>query len=471
MKIPRLVIAGLSGDSGKTIVSLSLVKALKRKGLSVSVFKKGPDYIDSAWLTMAAGRACRNLDTFMVEPETVFSTFTRNATESDISVIEGNRGLFDGKDLDGTHSTAGLAKLLQAPVVLVVDTTKATRTIAAIIGGCISFDPDVRIAGVILNKVAGKRHQKIITEAVEKYCRIPVLGVIPKLGLDESLIPGRHLGLITPAEFDSDNSFSDQMTEIAKKYLDIDRLIEIAEKAVRLEIAPDTRDEVIQQTARIGYFKDSIFTFYYPENLEALQKYGAELIPISSTDDGQLPDIDGLYVGGGFPEVQAERLTENKTMLKSVRDAANDGLPIYAECGGLIYLSRSITWNDNTYSMAGVLPIDLKMNKKPAGHGYTEMKIDRSNPFFETGLVIKGHEFHYSSLLTSVEKLMSCMSVRTGVGIGDGRDGLVYNNTLAAFMHIHADGIENWARSFVKKAIELKKNDDALTAESFRAAI
>ena len=471
VNIPRLVIAGLSGDSGKTIVSLSLIYALNRKGLSVSVFKKGPDYIDSAWLAMAAGHVCRNLDTYMVEPDTVFGTFAHNASDSDISIIEGNRGLFDGKDLDGTHSTAGLAKLLQAPVVLVINTTKATRTLAAIVSGCISFDPDVRIAGVILNKVAGKRHQQIITESIEKYCNIPVLGSIPKLGMDDTLIPGRHLGLITPSEFDSNNTFSERMTEIAENYLDLDRLLEISRTASPIDVPAKITKCKTGSSAKIGYFKDNIFTFYYPENLEALKRCGAELVPISSVGDKHLPDIDGLYIGGGFPEVQAERLAENKAMLKSVYDSACDGLPIYAECGGLIYLSRSITWNEKTYPMAGVFPIDLKMNKKPVGHGYSEMRIDRENPYFAAGLVIRGHEFHYSSLITPIKNLTSCMSVCTGTGIGGGRDGLIYNNTLAAFVHIHADGVQNWASSFVKAAEESKKNTDCRMAADIRAAM
>jgi len=471
VKIPRLVIAGLSGDSGKTIVSLSLVNVLKQKGHSVSAFKKGPDYIDSAWLTMAAGSDCRNLDTYMVKPDVVSTTFTRNAKDTDISIIEGNRGIFDGKDIHGTHSTAGLAKLLQAPVVLVVNVKKATRTIAAMVHGCISFDPDVRIAGVILNRVAGKRHQKIITEAIEKYCRLPVLGAIPKLGDDASLIPGRHLGLVTPSEFDKDNGLSDRLTEIGEKYIDTDRVLDIAASAPSLDLPDSSTGTNIKADARIGYFKDSIFTFYYPENLEALEKSGARLVPISSTEDKRLPEIDGLYIGGGFPETQASRLVENKSMLASVLEASRNNMPIYAECGGLIYLSRSIIWNDNNYPMAGVFPIDLQMNKKPAGHGYAEFQIDQPNPYFKIGQVIRGHEFHYSAPLTIPGELTNCMSMQTGTGIGGGRDGLMFNNTLAAFTHIHADGVEGWAPAFVRLARDFKKNFDKGTACGFRLAV
>lgn len=471
VKIPRLVIAGLSGDSGKTVVSLSLISSLRRKGYSVSVFKKGPDYIDAAWLGTAAGTVCRNLDTYMVAPENVFATFFRNASKTDISIIEGNRGIFDGKDLIGTHSTSGLAGLLQAPVVLVINVSKVTRTVAAIISGCISFDPNVRIAGVILNKVAGKRHQNIITESIEKYCGIPVLGAIPKLGEDASLIPGRHLGLITPAEFNSSLEFSDLLTEIGEEYLDIERLAEIAGTASLLDDTGESGEKEIPASVKIGYFKDSIFTFYYPENLEALEKSGAELVPVSSTDDKYLPDIDGLYIGGGFPETQADRLMSNHSMMMSVRAASQNGMPIYAECGGLIYLSRSIIWNDNNYPMAGIFPIDLKMNLKPAGHGYAEVLIDKDNPFFDTSDTIRGHEFHYSSLEASSSAPNSCMAVQTGAGIGGGRDGLLFKNTLATYMHIHADGAAGWAPAFVNKALAYKKNINGRVTGSSRVAV
>lgn len=471
VKIPRLVIAGLSGDSGKTVVSLSLISGLLRKGLSVSAFKKGPDYIDSAWLGKAAGTVCRNLDTYMVAPDSIIRTFMRSAVKTDISIIEGNRGIFDGKDLIGTHSTSGLAKLLQAPIVLVINASKVTRTVAAIVSGCISFDPDVRIAGVILNKVAGKRHQKIITDSIEKYCGIAVLGVIPKLGDDASLIPGRHLGLVTPAEFDAEQNFSKLATEIGEKYLDIEKLLEIARSASPLSSPADADEKTKASIVKIGYFKDSIFTFYYPENLEALERNGAELVPVSSVDDRRLPDLDGLYIGGGFPETQAERLSGNKSMMQSVRDASENNMPVYAECGGLIYLSHSISWNDKNYPMTAIFPIDLKMNIKPSGHGYSEVTVDRENPFFKTGTTIKGHEFHYSSPGADRPELQTCMTVNSGTGIGDKRDGIIYKNTLATYIHIHADGTTDWAPAFIKAAQNYKNNRKGKIAGSACMAV
>ncbi len=451
--LPRLVIAGLSGDSGKTIASLSLLTALRQRGFSVSVFKKGPDYIDPAWLSDTAGTVCRNLDTYMVDPDAVLGTFVNHADKSDISVIEGNRGLFDGRDVSGTHSTAELAKLLDAPVILVVDAAKMTRTVAAVVTGCLAFDPDVRIAGVILNRVAGQRHLGVLSESITTYSDVPVVGAIPKLGDGSTLIPGRHLGLVTPLEYQGGTELELKLREIASSCLDVDRMIDIARSAGSVTASPPVLSRRVDQRAKIGYFKDSVFTFYYPENLEALEAGGARLIPVSSLEDATLPEIDALYIGGGFPETHAEELSRNRSMMESVRSAAADGLPVYAECGGLIYLARSLRWNDKTYPMAGLFPVDLDMHEKPVGHGYTLVRVDAPNPFYPVGTSIRGHEFHYSGPVGGLEELTSCMSVESGVGLGDARDGLVTGNTLACYTHVHADGVRSWAESMVSRAV------------------
>jgi cobyrinic acid a,c-diamide synthase len=451
----RLVIAGLSGDSGKTIASLSFLTALKRKGHSVSVFKKGPDYIDPAWLSMAAQTTCRNLDTYMVDRDDVLRSFVSHADETGISVIEGNRGLYDGRDLEGTHSTAELAKLLRAPVVLVVGVAKTTRTVAAIVKGCIEFDRDVDVAGVILNRVGGKRHEAVVTGAIEKECGLPVLGAIPRLGADSTLIPGRHLGLVTPAEFENEEDLRSRLHDIADRYIDVDRMIDIAEAAGPVpDITPGPSRAARRTGIKIGYFSDSVFTFYYPENLEALEAEGAELIPVSSLADDRLPDVDALYIGGGFPETHAEQLAGNRSMMESVAGAAARGLPVYAECGGLIYLARSLVTGGQVYPMAGVFPIDLEMHAKPVGHGYTEVRVDAPNPFYPVGTTIRGHEFHYTGPAEGPQDTTSCMSMETGVGVGDKRDGLVKGNTLACYTHVHAEGEKNWASSMAIKAAE-----------------
>jgi cobyrinic acid a,c-diamide synthase len=451
--IPRLVIAGLSGDSGKTIISLSIIAALRQRGLAVSVFKKGPDYIDSAWLKTAADRTCRNLDSYLVDAGDLLRRFAAGAADSDIALIEGNRGIFDGKDALGTHSTAELARLLQAPLILVIKTTKATRTLAALIKGCLTFEKDLNFAGIVLNNVAGDRHREIISESVKKCCTVPIVGSLPQLRESEGHIPGRHLGLVPPSEFGAGTGLAGKLASIANDYIDLDAIMSAARAAGPLEVELQEEEDRAPAKVTIGFFRDDVFTFYYPENLEALEKAGANLIGISSTADKQLPEIDALYIGGGFPETQAERLAENKLMAQSVRSAAVEGMPIYAECGGLIYLSNGITWNDKYYPMAGVLPIDLKMNQKPVGHGYTLLRVDRPNPFFKVGEMIKGHEFHYSSILPVRKELPSCMAVRSGYGIGDARDGIVFKNTLACYTHIHADGIKTWPQAMIRNAL------------------
>jgi len=466
IKLSRLVIAGLSGDSGKTLVTLSLLAALRKKALSTSVFKKGPDYIDAAWLSFISGSSCRNLDTYLTDPSEVLNSFVRNAKDSEIAIIEGNRGLFDGKDIYGTHSTAQLAKLLKTSLVLVVNCTKATRTIAAIVKGCQAFDPDLTIAGVVLNNIAGKRHQKIVSDSIEEFCKIPVLGAIPKLGKDAQLIPGRHLGLTPPTEFASVSQLIKKLEEIADNYLDIDKLISLAENTNSLTTR-ETSPPPKKATVKIGYFHDSVFTFYYPENLEALQNEGAELVPISSLDDKKLPNIDALYIGGGFPETFAEQLAKNRDLMNSVKASAQDDLPIYAECGGLIYLCKSIIWNDNRYEMAGLFPIELVMNKKPVGHGYSEMVIDHPNPFYEKGETIRGHEFHYSGLLGDTKNIDTAASMMTGTGLGNKRDGLIFKNTMACYTHIHAAGNKSWATSMIKAALEFKNLKRGNPTENF----
>jgi cobyrinic acid a,c-diamide synthase len=450
----RLVIAGLSGDSGKTIACLSILTALKGRGRSVSVFKKGPDYIDPAWLSWVADATCRNLDTYMVDREVVLGRFVTHAAESEISVIEGNRGLFDGRNVSGTHSTAELAKLIQAPVVLVVDAAKSTRTVAAIVKGCVDFDPDLTVSGVILNHVAGDRHLGVLTDSIGKYSGLPVVGAIPKLGDDAALVPGRHLGLVTPSEYRSGPALQARLREIAERYLDIGGIVEIAGSAGALRCAPAESRHAGRAQVRIGYFQDSVFTFYYPENLEALEAKGAELVPVSSLADQRLPEVDALYIGGGFPETHAEQLVRNRSMMEAVKEAALGGLPIYAECGGLIYLARSLRCDGVVYPMAGLFPIDLVMRQKPVGHGYTSVRVDAPNPFHAVGTSIRGHEFHYSGLAEGPSPVASCMSVERGVGVGGSRDGLIRCNTLACYTHLHADGVAGWASAMVSSAAE-----------------
>lgn len=449
------MIAGVGGDSGKTLVTIGLIGACRRKGIPVVPFKKGPDYIDPAWLHLAAGKEARNLDTWMMGTEQVFTSFSRYAIADGINIIEANRGLHDGENAQGTHSSAEMAKLLKCPVVVVIPVIKVTRTIAAILMGIKMFDPDVDFAGVILNQVATMRQGRVIQEAVENEAGIPVLGLLPRMKSDP--LPGRHLGLMTPEE----NLIADRAVELAAKLIednvDLDRISAIAGDATSIEnySVKHTEQQVIiqddNQTLKIGYFTGSAFTFYYPENLEALNKDGFELVPVNPFEISELPDLDALYIGGGFPETHAAKLADNESMRKSVALSAKRGLPIYAECGGLMFLSKSIYWEGKTYPMAGVFDQSITISKRPQGHGYQEVVVDAENPFFEKGQYLRGHEFHYSKIEPENDS-PTAFKVKRGVGVGNARDGLIYRNVLASYLHLHVSGAPSWAEGIKKAA-------------------
>ncbi len=462
MVFPRIIVSALSGGSGKTILSLGLAASWRKRGITVTPFKKGPDYIDAGWLTLAAGQPCRNLDTFFATKEQILSSFHRNATCSGVSVIEGNRGLYDGSDLEGKTSTSELAKLLTAPVVLGLDCTKSTRTMAALVLGCLRFDPDVMIKGVILNRIAGSRHESTIRKSIEHYTGVKVLGAIPKLKHD--IFPERHMGLIPTHESPGAYHSIQTAVDIAEQYLDIDSLLDIAHKAPQLEEDNPPISECQPETTEtgdtklcIGIIRDSAFQFYYPENLEALQDRGAELIPMSALSDSKLPDIDGLYIGGGFPETHAGILAANQSFRDDLRKHAEQGLPIYAECGGLMYLGEELVMDGKSYPMTGVLPIVFGWSKRPQGHGYTVFEVDRGNPYFDVGTKLRGHEFHYSKVLEWRGKAEDlAFRIERGVGFFDKRDGVCYKNVLATYSHIHALGFPCWAEGIVRRSRETK---------------
>ena len=467
----RLVIAGLSGDSGKTLVALGLVAAWRRMGLSVAVFKKGPDYIDAAWLSWAAGTAARNLDVHLMGEEVVRRSFAVHTRTSDISVIEGNRGLFDGLDPLGSASTARLACLLDSPVLLVVPATKITATAAALVRGCQVYDPALRLAGVVVNRVASERQAGVIRSAIENACGVPVVGVLPRLEGD--LLPSRHLGLVTPEEHTRRDELAGRLVELVGARVDLALVRDIAAAAPPLSLEHElTRTETSNASAAtamasasapsgdppaIGYLCDSAFTFYYPENLEALEWAGARLEPISALSAQQLPDIDLLYIGGGFPETHAVELSRNEALRRSVRRAAALGLPMYAECGGLMYLAEELRVGGLVHPMSGVLPVQVELCARPQGHGYCDVEVDAENPFFPVGTVLRGHEFHYSRLTGGVDHLTSAYSVVRGTGCGGRRDGLVVGNVLASYVHLHASSVPNWARHLCGRASRYRR--------------
>ena len=392
LKIPRLVIGACQGRSGKTTFTLGLLEALKNRGTIVQPFKKGPDYIDPSWLSYAAGRDCRNLDAFMMDKADLIKTFINNSREKEISVVEGAMGLFDGLDLEGSGSTAEVAYMIEAPVILVVNCQRMTRSVAALVNGVVNFDPRIKIGGVILNNVARSRHQNMLTAAIEKYCSVPVIGILPKS--NDIQIPDRHLGLVPANEKEELVGRVERLGKLVAENVDIEKLLEIAQNAPELpEAAFLANQEPKKAAVRIGIIRDKVFSFYYPENLEALVSQGAELVYINSLNDSALPSVDALYIGGGFPEMFARELADNNLLRDDIKKAIEDGLPVYAECGGLMYLGRSIMSEGVSYPMVGALPFDVNMEKKPQGHGYTINKVMEGNPYLPKGLEIKGMNF------------------------------------------------------------------------------
>ena len=466
---PRLMISALRGGSGKTILSIGIIGALQRRGTAISPFKKGPDYIDAGWLAMAASQPCYNLDTYMVDPGRVVASFQTHSSPQAISVIEGNRGLYDGIDTQGSTSTAELAKLLQTPVILCLDVTKTTRTMAAVVAGCDQFDPDVPIKGVILNRVAGPRHENILRQSIEVHCGIPVIGAVPKLRKQE--FPERHMGLVPTPEHRWAKDSIESIASVIEHHIDMSALIDIANRAptfhpaIEPEIHATNPRQLIAErrhlAPKIGIIRDTAFQFYYPENLEALTDAGAELTYFSPLETDTIPAVDGIYIGGGFPETHAEALAQNVRFRDSLKHLADHGLPIYAECGGLMYLGRELVMNENTYPMAGVLPISYGFSKRPQGHGYTSIAVEGNNPYFKIGSQYRGHEFHYSRVLTWAGRESELVfKMNRGAGIWNGRDGACYKNVLATYTHLHALGAPGWATAIVRAALNYRQQSE-----------
>lgn len=459
---PGLIVAGLRGGAGKTIVSLGITGAWRENGKNPAPFKKGPDYIDAGWLSKAAGRPCYNLDTFLCPPDAVRRSFIQHSLQSDVSIVEGNRGLFDGIDLDGSTSTAELAKLLNLPVLLVLDCTKSTRTMAALVKGCMIFDPELTICGVVLNRVAGKRHEEKVRANIEHYCGIPIFGAVPRL--DHEDFPERHMGLLTSEEHAGAGEAVEAAVRMARSCIDLDRLYHTITRFAdsRPCAAPPAAepDEVCPPFVdlNIGIIRDSAFQFYYPDNIEALKKLGARITYISPLTQTRIPAVDAIYMGGGFPETHAHQLARNHSFKTHFRQLALAGLPIYAECGGLIFLGEAICLKNDTFPMTGVLPVTFGLSSRPVGHGYTEVIVIRDNPFYTKGDIIRGHEFRYSKILDiDYSDTEMAFQMKRGKGIVDQKDGFFKHNTLGTYTHIHALGTPTWAPAFLRRAAARKE--------------
>ena len=459
---PRIIIGALRGGSGKTILSIGCIAAWREKGYRIAPFKKGPDFIDAGWLGFAADRSCHNLDPFLMDEGQILESFITNSTTADVSIIEGNRGLFDGLDLSGHYSTAKLGKLLKTPVVLVVDVTMATRTMAALVMGCQRFDPDLNIVAVILNRVAGPRQDSVVRNSIEQYCEIPVIGSVPKL--KGNFFPERHMGLIPYQERNYAEKAISWARSVVKENLDLETMWRLAH-----DVKPIKNGKYYQKkgpskiltvdTPRIGFIMDRSFWFYYPENLDQLKNLGAALVEINSITEKKLPDLDALYIGGGFPETQAQALADNQTFRYALREKIEKGLPVYAECGGFMYLGESLLIDGKTYPMVGALPVKFTLQKRPQGHGYTVLEVGRANPYYPVGEILMGHEFHYSkAVITNEEDVNFVFKVSRGHGMNGQRDGVCRKNLLATYSHVHAAGNLLWAKSIFRAALDYKKN-------------
>jgi cobyrinic acid a,c-diamide synthase len=360
-----------------------------------------------------------------------------------VIVVEGNRGLFDGVDAMGTHSTAALAKRIGAPLLLLVDVSRMTRTAAALVAGCRAFDPELPLSGVVLNRVATARQERLVRETIESSCGVPVVGALPVLP-EEICIPRRHLGLVTAAEHVAAEVLIESAAEAAIGHVNLDRVFGFARGAPERQFT-DAARPVKGAHTRIAVVRDEAFSFYYPENLEALEARGAELVFISALADEAVPDVDGVYVGGGFPEVYADRLAASRSFLASLREAASRDVPIYAECGGLMLLARSLAVDGAAHEMAGILDLDVVQERRPQGHGYTVARVDHANAFFPEGTRIAGHEFHYSRVTGGRDGGKTVMVLERGHGVSGGRDGVSCGSVFASYIHAHAGGSPAWA--------------------------
>jgi len=525
LRMPRLCVSALSGGGGKTLLSLGLTRALAARGHTVKAFKKGPDYIDAAWLALAAGRPATNLDPYMLRPDqlkalfahAMFSTQAQTGSTEVLGVIEGNRGLFDGMDVSGSCSTAELARTLACPVILSVNCTKMTRTTAALVRGMTTFEPGLHFAGVVLNQVGTPRHEDLLRKVIEEYTDVRVLGVLPRL--KENPLPERHMGIascgddLSPqarAVLDTLGNFvgghvdleavmaAARAADSGQAFFDSTNAADAAEQfwssatvpqadpqgtckpvlAVEVPASALPQPHVATPRPRIAYVRDHALWFYYEENLEALERAGAELVRLEIVGPragqwpvlrGSLPqgadgcEIDGLYLGGGFPEDCAAELSASPH-LRTLAAWAEAGLPVYAECGGFMLLSQGIERDGKLWPMSGIFPVVAQFCPKPQGLGYVRGVVTADNPFFPLGMEILGHEFHYSRCRWEGAAPCHGMRLRKGQGMGQGGagpatgrqgqniDGLLRHNVWASYTHIFAPAIPCWASSFVAAA-------------------
>ena len=444
----RLLVSAAHKSSGKTTVSAGLCAALVDRGEVVQPFKKGPDYIDPMWLRLATGRRCYSLDPYLMDDAALMRLVGQGVTGASMALIEGNKGLFDGLSLDGSNSNAAVARSLGAPVLLVLDSRGMTRGVAPLILGYQAFDRGLHIGGVVLNRVGGSRHEAKLRAVIEHYTSVPVLGALgedPRLTLTE-----RHLGLVTSGEVDGAAERVRTIGRIVGAQVDLDRVRDLARRAGPWAL-PAKGGAVPQppSTVRIGIARDRAFSFYYDDDLQALESAGAQLIPIDTLHDTRLPPLDGLFVGGGFPEACLSELAANGALRAALRHAVESGLPTYAECGGLMLMARGIRWRDRWAPMVGAVPGDAVMHERPVGRGYVHLRASVHHPWAEPGSVLRGHEFHHSALENLAPDAAFAYQVERGHGVDGLHDGVRVHNLLASYAHLRTGAGSDWAPAFV----------------------
>src|SRR3989338_4163275 len=448
------IVAGTHSGVGKTTIAIGLMALLKKRGMAVQPFKVGPDYIDPSYHRLVCGRPSYNLDTWMVGVDGVKRTFAKEMQGADIGIIEGVMGLFDGKDgRDEQGSTAHVAKILKLPVILIVDARSMAMSAGALVYGYERFDPGVKIAGVIFNRVGSVRHYKMLKDAVEAKCKARALGYIPRD--EEIILPERHLGLemIENLKLKSQKSKVKKIEDLIERFVDVDELLKLNTKS---EIR-NLKSQIGNRKSEIGIVKiavarDNAFCFYYQENLDILKQLGAELVSFSPLKDKRLPgNINGIYLGGGDPEVYARRLEANKALRKEIKLLADSGLPIYAECGGLMYLGKGLKdFKGKKYEMVGVFPWVSRMLEKRKSLGYREVRVIDGCPFLKKGQKIRGHEYHYSEIDTFSDKIKRVYQFTVHGSQVTVKEGYLYKNTLASYIHLHFASNPKFAEGFVR---------------------
>ena len=451
MKIPRAVIAAPHSGAGKTTVAVGLMSALTAKGLRVQPFKVGPDFIDPSYHTRATGIHSKNLDTWLTSPEAVLRIFLKSSRTCDLAIIEGVMGLFDGVSGSGdTASTAEVSRILNAPIILVVDVSGAAGSCAALVHGFKTFDPKLKLKGVILNHVKSPKHLDLTRQAIEEGAKVRVIGALPNTpGIT---IPSRHLGLIPTAERDGLEDFLAELRKFIEQHCQLDQFLEIARSADDLETDDkEERSDAVRVRARIGLAYDEAFNFYYRDNIELLEASGAEVVPFSPVHDSGLPsNLTGMFLGGGFPEAYAKQLEQNQAMRESIKKAVEDEMPVYAECGGLMYLVKSTQdLEASPHQMIGILSGRAIMTGKLESLNYSVAQVVHRNILTDLGFTLRGHEFHYSKIEEVPSDSKFAYQMKVGKGILGQSDGWLQHNLLASYLHIHFAYDPHIAKNFV----------------------